>query len=30
MMEDAKKKRFDLIITRKVSRFAKNAVDTLH
>ena len=29
MMEDAKKKRFDLIITREVSRFARNTVDTL-
>ena len=26
MMEDAKKKRFDLIITREVSRFARNTV----
>lgn len=29
MMEDAKKKKFDLIITREVSRFARNTVDTL-
>ena len=29
MMEDAKNRRFDLIITREVSRFARNTVDTL-
>ena len=29
MMEDAKKGKFDLIITREVSRFARNTVDTL-
>ena len=29
MMEDAKNRRFDLIITREVSRFARNIVDTL-
>ena len=29
MMEDAKDKRFDLIVTREVSRFARNIVDTL-
>ena len=29
MMQDAKNKRFDLIITREVSRFARNTVDTL-
>ena len=29
MIEDAKKKMFDLIITREVSRFARNTVDTL-
>lgn len=29
MMEDAKKGLFDLIITREVSRFARNTVDTL-
>ena len=29
MMEDAKKKKFDLIVTREVSRFARNTVDTL-
>lgn len=29
MMEDAKKGRFDLVITREVSRFARNIVDTL-
>ena len=29
MMEDAKNKRFDLVITREVSRFARNTVDTL-
>ncbi len=29
MMDDAKKGRFDLIITREVSRFARNTVDTL-
>ena len=29
MMEDAKDKKFDLIITREVSRFARNIVDTL-
>ncbi|MCQ2450786.1 MAG: recombinase family protein [Clostridia bacterium] len=29
MIEDAKKKKFDMIITREVSRFARNTVDTL-
>ncbi len=29
MMEDAKENHFDLIITREVSRFARNTVDTL-
>ena len=29
MMQDAKDKRFDLIVTREVSRFARNTVDTL-
>ena len=29
MIEDAKDKKFDLIITREVSRFARNTVDTL-
>ena len=29
MMEDAEKGRFDLIVTREVSRFARNTVDTL-
>ncbi len=29
MIEDAKKKRFDLIVTREVCRFARNTVDTL-
>ncbi len=29
MIEDAKKKKFDLILTREVSRFARNTVDTL-
>lgn len=29
MIADAKEKRFDLIITREVSRFARNTVDTL-
>ena len=29
MMEDAKAGRFDLIVTREVSRFARNTVDTL-
>lgn len=29
MMEDAKNKKFDLVITREVSRFARNIVDTL-
>ncbi len=29
MMQDAKEKKFDLIITREVSRFARNIVDTL-
>ena len=29
MIEDAKRHRFDLIITREVSRFARNTVDTL-
>lgn len=29
MMEDAKEGKFDLIVTREVSRFAKNTVDTL-
>ena len=28
MMEDAKEGRFDLIVTREVSRFARNTVDT--
>lgn len=29
MMKDAKNKKFDLIVTREVSRFARNIVDTL-
>ena len=29
MLQDAKEKKFDLIITREVSRFARNIVDTL-
>ena len=29
MMQDAKDRRFDLIVTREVSRFARNTVDTL-
>ncbi len=29
MMEDASKQKFDLILTREVSRFARNTVDTL-
>ena len=29
MMEDARKDKFDLIITREVSRFARNTVDSL-
>lgn len=29
MIEDAKQKKFDMIITREVSRFARNTVDTL-
>ena len=29
MLQDAKEKKFDLIITREVSRFARNTVDTL-
>lgn len=29
MMDDAKKHKFDLILTREVSRFARNTVDTL-
>lgn len=29
MMKDAKSKKFDLIVTREVSRFARNIVDTL-
>lgn len=29
MMEDARKDKFDLIITREVSRFARNTVDAL-
>ena len=29
MIEDAKKHRFDMILTREVSRFARNTVDTL-
>jgi DNA invertase Pin-like site-specific DNA recombinase len=29
MMEDAKRGKFDLIVTREVSRFARNTVDTL-
>ena len=28
MLEDAKEGRFDLIVTREVSRFARNTVDT--
>ena len=30
MMEDARKHKFDMIITREVSRFARNTVDTLN
>ena len=29
MIEDAKYKKFDLILTKEVSRFARNTVDTL-
>ena len=29
MMDDAKKHKFDMILTREVSRFARNTVDTL-
>lgn len=29
MLRDARKKKFDLIVTREVSRFARNTVDTL-
>ena len=29
MIDDAKKKKFNMIITREVSRFARNTVDTL-
>lgn len=29
MMQDAENKKFDLVITREVSRFARNTVDTL-
>jgi DNA invertase Pin-like site-specific DNA recombinase len=29
MIEDAKQKKFDLIVTREVCRFARNTVDTL-
>lgn len=29
MMEDAKSRKFDLVVTREVSRFARNIVDTL-
>lgn len=29
MIEDAKKHKFDMILTREVSRFARNTVDTL-
>lgn len=29
MIDDAKEKRFDLIVTREVCRFARNTVDTL-
>ena len=29
MLQDAKEKKIDLIITREVSRFARNTVDTL-
>lgn len=29
MMEDARKRKFDMILTREVSRFARNTVDTL-
>ena len=29
MLEDAKENRFDLIVTREVSGFARNTVDTL-
>ena len=28
MMQDAKDRRFDLIVTRKISRFARNTIDT--
>ena len=28
MLKDAKEKKFDLIVTREVSRFARNTVDT--
>jgi DNA invertase Pin-like site-specific DNA recombinase len=30
MIQDAKENKFDMIITREVSRFARNTVDTLH
>ena len=29
MLTDAKKRKFDLIVTREVSRFARNTVDAL-
>ena len=29
MLEDAKRNKFDLIVTREVCRFARNTVDTL-
>ena len=29
LIEDAKKHKFDMILTREVSRFARNTVDTL-
>lgn len=29
MLRDAREKKFDLIVTREVSRFARNTVDTL-
>lgn len=29
MIEDARQRKFDMIITREVSRFARNTVDTL-
>ena len=29
MLQDAKQKKFDLIVTREVCRFARNTVDTL-